>query len=1659
MEWFDPPSGQVGRIEANLAALRVLRGEDGPGDGWLGEEDRKLLARWSGWGAVPQVFDPAHDLCGRYSGEMRELMSDDEYGEARLSTINAHYTSPEIAGHLWELLGLLGGARPGEKYLEPGCGHGVFMSAAPEGVEVVGVEREPLTAAICEKLHPSHTVVRTELERFSGGGFDGAVGNVPFSKVAPFDSRLGMGRDLALHNYALAKALDSAKAGGLVVAITSRFTMDAGGEGQRRELARWGQFLGSIRLPTGAFRRFAGTDVVVDAVVFARRPSVLSKAPSPEQLAEWGETPWLATKEVGGHQVNEWFLDNPDMVLGEIGTGDGLYGSDDLIVTLDASEDVGDRLAEAVAELGALARPAADAARASRAEVGERSSAVVDVWSPPEGWEAPEWAREGSIFYTGEGFLCIAGGEPMPLDTPVSKAAAKQLRTACELRDATRNLVAAYAANSDDVERLQARLGTAYESALQALNAGKKGDQRVSALNEAHSKSGTRKFKMGGFSFDPDYPLILGLERELPDETWEKAAVFTESTIRPVRHLAAVDSLDDALVESMGRTGGIDLALMREIYPQEWDSGDLVAAGLAFVDPATGALEAAPRYLGGNVRAKLAAAREAAEDDAAFAPNVAALEAVVPPDVQPGEIEARCGTTLLTVEEVTAFVEWAFGPMKDLEVTYTASGGWGISATGPADAYSADYESFGTDAKRPIAVMDIAWSGKTTQVTMMVETIRPDGSIGEKEVGDPVQTQALQEQVDRLHASLNEWMWNDDPERCDRFARRWNEKYRSWRRPEYPAEWVNPPGLAAGRSLYEHQAVAAAHVIAGGDFLLGHAVGGGKTATMGTIATETRRLGIARKPALIVPNHLVAQTAVEVQSWYPEASVLIPTGGSTPDQKDRASFAARCALGDWDLVVLPASFFDMLPVDPAFVRRFITSKMNELRGELDEELANTDRRRKTSTVKRQEQMLLQYEKELNRVTTMKSDDMLLFDDMGIDFLMVDEAHFYKNLEIKSANRELNTQGSKRATSLEMKLAWLRQENPGRAVTVLATGTPVANKLLELAVMARYVMPETLEELGLENFDSFVSTFCRRSSRTEVRPMGRGWCDKERITHLINADELRTILSCRFDIRTAEDLGLARPELVGGQAQQVVVDSYPDLEGFFDQLEERAKNLSPRPGKGEDNMLSIVGDARHASLGLQAVGLPTDARTKVTACAEKVAEVYHANADRLYDLPGGGQTSGAFQLVFCDLTTPGKSGRWSAYEDLRAMMAHHGVPFDKIEFIHDHDGDAKEQLFRRCRRGDVSVLVGSTEKMGTGTNVQSRLVALHHLDFPWRPCDVEQREGRILRPGNQNPEVEIFSYIQKGSGDTFMLETLQRKAEFINSFLSLKSGVRTIEDTDRDSSSVSFADMKAAAFESPLHSRRATIESRLGQLRAAQSAHRSNQARTEMLIEHYHRTAPRLREAADELADQLRGFGPWTRPDDNPFPSWVTEHRGAYEGWDLGDFAAASAHGYYRGTGDGGLASGSFGTLPLAALPPERPTRSRKTGEDPPQRRRWAVGPAAAKLHVEIVYQRYPTQEQLARLPGRIEKLVADQAPAKVEEMRGEADRMDAEAVKAAGYLAPFPDQREMDDLAAELAEVEQLIAAEDGVEIVGPAERDPAVEVEAPASSGVDVGL
>ena len=1442
--------------------MKLLQEVEASG-GVASTEQRQALARWSGWGAAAGVFDRHHKLGKRFLPELEDLLDKREIAAARQSTLNAHYTSPLIAEAIWETATSLG-FRGGD-VIEPGCGPGVFFAAAPgdRPVRMTGVELDPTTARICSAAHPEHTVVTAAMQSYRGKGFGLAVGNVPFADVTVRDATIsGKNAPMALHNYCLAKSLSALAPGGLLIAVTSRYTMDAISPAQRKQLSRWGKFLGAVRLPAETFQSHSGTSVVTDIVAFQRRPEPLDLEGLPAE--GWWRTAEHVTEDGTEYRRNRWYDLNPDLVLGTVETG-GLYGGDEITLTSDAD------LTKAIpAALNKLARrvylpyPTPDVDT-----VATRTATDAHPRFHP-----PHWAREGSIFADGSGFVQIREGlptqytrrlDPRPKELANASrrekaaelkrrqaAAVTQLRAMCHLRDVARDLIAAEKEHSDTADDLRAELNAAYDTATAAIGG---------TLIDRDKAGNMRRRLFGGFVDDPDCVFLMGLETEGSDGP-EKGPAFSRRITRPVPAPTDVASLRDAVVQSVGRLGRVDIDFMRSVTPDlAWSPDDLIDQGLAYRDPALAGHDtadkrwiAAPLYLSGDVRAKHATA-EAAAADPKYQANVAALTEVLPKYVPASEITVNCGTTMLTPAEVSEMILSTLGKVNNLNVSWSESGGWGIRGDAPS-AWLRYHTEWGTSEVNAVRVLDAAWSGRQIQV----KKPDPNDPEGKKRILDVAATVAAAEKVDKWHSRLVEWMFDDDTDRSAEMARRWNEKYNRFVAPQFPDEWMsNPPGLSEEfqrLGLYKHQSTAAARIALGDDFLLGHCVGAGKTVAMATGVMEMRRLGVRSKPVVVVPNSVVTQFGVEFLRAFPDAAVLTPPKGESPKKADRQAFASKALWGDWDAVIIPHSFFERIPLRPDTVHRHMEGRLQELREDLERE---NDQRAKegyrdnktTSGEQRSKRTIKQIEKQVARakehmaaLTDAEKDDDVFWEDFGFDYLLVDEAHEFKNLAIKSANREDSFRGVKKAEDLLIKIEVLRRLYPDRGVVTLATGTPVSNKPSELWVMGRFLAPDLLRAAGAYNFDSWAAAYTVKATRLEPAPVGHGFAPRTRVAAYCNVPELRALIDARGDIRTADDLGLARPALKGGTKEERYAKPSPLLNGWMDSLADRAVNSND----DKDAVIALISSARRAALDMSLVGVPVDPDrpSKLFSAASDIADYYHETKDRTYP---GSDKKGTLQLVFCDLGTP-KPDQPSAYGTLRDALAERGVPTGRVEMIHDYDSAAeKNELFSRCREGDVSVVVGSTQKMGMGVNIQDRLGIVWHLTLPWKPAEIEQREGRIRRPGNLNPEVEVVYYVAEGSSDVMQLCLLENKHRFITQFVEARE--RVVDACTTDEKSISYQQMMAFATGDSRALDMARLEGEVANLRRSRSSHRTEVRRAEQMNDLLTGRLRRYREADTE----------------------------------------------------------------------------------------------------------------------------------------------------------------------------------------------------------------
>ena len=1409
------PTGPAAKAAANLAALRVLAELDRD-DRPASAADQQILGRWSSWGSLPGVFDPAERRFDAVRAELAELLDDDGWRAAERTTLNAHYTPLRFARSVWSAAARLG--LDCGRVLEPGCGSGTFLAAAPaDGFDLVGVELDPITARIAAHLHPDARIHNESFAatRYPDGTFDATLGNVPFGKVAlsdPVHNRSGH----SIHNHFLIKSLRLTRPGGLVACFTSRFTLDARSPAARREIAELADLLGAVRLPEGAFRGVAGTDTVIDLLVLRRRePGRPAAGVSFEQAVD------LATPD-GPVTANQLFAEHPGWVLGDLRAVNGQYHQRDLTVRPDNHTPIGEQLdraldgivaAAGLAGLGVTARPDPPVRTSDHADIAAQT-ALPDL---------RPWHKEGSLLAGGGGFARITGGQPEPFQ-PAPAGAAGELQALIGLRDTLLELFHAQAATWDDTtfEPLRRDLNRRYDNYTRRW--GPLNRFSTARTGRTDPDSGTERLRrivprMGGFRRDPDCHAVFALEHFDPDTgTATKASVFTRRVVAPRQPRLGADSAHDALGICLDTHGRPDLAEIGRLLGVDPPTARARLGPLVFDDPAAGRLATAADYLSGNVRAKLAAARHAAATNPMFAANVAALEAVQPVELTPADIDARPGAPWIDEDDVAAFAQQTLDcPTVIVEhVPLTAT--WTFTAAGGGRNTVAMTSEWGTDRADALHLLDALCNQRA--VTVYDET---DGG---RRVPNPAATIAAREKAEALSDAFAAWMWAD-PDRAERLASRYNDRFNAVVLPAYDGAHLTLPGLAADFAPHPHQRDAVWRIVSEPTVLLAHAVGAGKTATMVIAGMELRRLGLVTKPAYVVANHMLEQFSRELLQLYPQARILVA------DKDDigaaaRKTFVARCATGDWDAIVLTHASFARIPVAADTKARFLQNRVDGLRAAIAASEAGAG-----LSVKRLQQALLREEERHRRLLAEhRRDDGVSFEATGIDYLFVDEAHAYKNLHFPTRIQGVGGDGSERAEDLAMKLGWLRDTHGARVAT-LATATPIANSVAEMFVAQTYLQPDALAAAGIASFDAWAATFGRTVTALELAPDGASYRMHTRFARFANVPELLRLFRAVADVRTTDQLGLSIPDIAGGKPDTVVIAPSDGLTRYVDMLVGRAEAVRNRTVRPEDdNMLKVSGDGRKAALHLRLVGEPADPdHGKLAAAAERIAAIHALTATHRFQLPNGAPSPrpGGLQLVFCDLGTPKADGAWSVYAQLRALLAERGIPAERVAFIHDAANDrAKADLFAACRDGRISVLVGSTEKMGVGTNVQARAVALHHLDCPWRPADIEQREGRLLRQGNQNPAVDVVRYVTEGSFDVYCWQTVERKAGFIHQIMRGDITAREIDDVGDQA--LSFAEVKALATGNPLILERAGLAAEAAKLSRLKAAHHTDQAR-------------------------------------------------------------------------------------------------------------------------------------------------------------------------------------------------------------------------------------
>jgi N12 class adenine-specific DNA methylase len=1369
------------KAQANLAAIRTLKTIEAENRAATAEE-KVVLVKYTGWGAMPNAFEPHPPREWQSAAaELTDVLTAEEYASARASTPNAHYTSPEVIQAIWQAMERLG-LQPGARILEPSMGVGHFFGMMPEGLYAgtrrTGVELDSITARIAVKLYPDSNVHAKGFEdtALPKDFFDAAIGNIPFGNFPVFDPAYRRTPELtrSIHDYFLAKTVDVVRPGGVLALITSRYTMDKQDSAVRRHLAEGAVLLGAVRLPNTTFKANAGTEVTTDILFLQKR------TPEMEPGESWTDLRSIQAAD-GPVQINEYFARHPEMMLGRMKLESARYGmAPALIGELELAD-----LAKAIAHLPA-------------AVYTNRNSREPTLRASFEQVPAAGAVKEGG-FADHNGEIVIRRGDVFePLALPATVRA--RIRGMLQVRDAVREVFRTQLSDASDEAIVDARrhLNRTY-------------DLFVSRFGPLNARENAK-----AFSDDPDLPLLVSLEDFDPEtKRATKTAIFERRTLERYRPVERVETASEALLVSLNETGEINWPRMESLTGKRAPELQNELGSLSYRNPEGGAWETADRYLSGNVRTKLGAAQAAAQLDRAYRRNVEALQAVQPKDLEPGEIEARLGSSWISPSDVRDFVaEMLDVPRSDVKIGYA-----GIIATWTVELdYRAKYvvnntTTHGTARFRASELIEQSLNGRTP-------TAYDEHEDGSRTVNQ-AETIAAREKQQQLKDRFRDWVW-EDRERSERLAKEYNLRFNNLRLRDFGGSHLTLPGMVRTSlrdgDLAPHQKDAVWRILQGGSPLLAHVVGAGKTWTMAAAAMELRRLDLAKKPMFVVPNHLVDQWGAEFLKLYPQARLFV-AGKERFETGKRQQAMARIATGNYDAVIVSHRSFEFLPVSDEYFNRFVEKQVAELDTEigLARESKDDNRRIVKELEKAKKRLVARLKKRADRES---KDRTMAFEELGVDQLFVDEADLYKNLGYvtkMSRIAGLPNSDSNRAFDMFLKIRYLQERGQGRGV-VFATGTPISNTLAEMYTMMRYLAPEMLAERKVEHFDSWAANFAESVTSLELAPDGSGYRMHTRFAKFINLPELLSVFRTVADVQTADMLNLPRPELANGKPAIAAAPASPELKEFIRTLTERAERLKrERVDPSVDNMLKITGEGRKAALDMRLVdpGAEPLVETKTDLAVSHIVNIWRTtHAER------------STQLVFSDLSTPDPD-RFNVYDDVRSKLVKAGIPAGEIAFIHDAETDtAKKLLFDAVNAGRVRVLLGSTEKMGAGTNVQRRLVALHHLDAPWRPRDIEQREGRILRQGNGNKQVQIFRYVTEGSFDAYMWQTLETKARFIQQVMRGETTVRAAEDLE--GGALTYAEIKAIASGNPAVVEKIKIDTEVRKLDQLRAVHANQQ---------------------------------------------------------------------------------------------------------------------------------------------------------------------------------------------------------------------------------------
>ena len=1373
--------GPKAKFKANMEAIRLLK-ELEQEQRLATPEEQEVLSRYVGWGGIPQAFEERNSAWAEEYTQLKGVLTPEEYSAARASTLNAFYTSPTVIKAMYEALGNMG-LKQGN-ILEPSCGVGNFMGLLPESMSAAsmyGVELDPVSGQIAKQLYQKNRIAVQGFEETSypDSFFDCVIGNVPFGAYQVSDRKYDR-YHFMIHDYFIAKSLDLVRPGGVVAVVTSSGTMDKQNPEVRQYFANRADLLGAIRLPNNAFQRNANTSVVADLLFFQKRDRAAITEPDWVQLKTTPE----------GYTVNSYFANHPEMVLGDFTTESTQYGKQEVTVKAKAEADLAEQLKEAVKHIqGTITEQ-----EISDTELEEQ---VVSIPANPD-------IKNFSFALVGEDIYYRENSVMNKMELPV--VTGERVRGMVAIRDATNRLLERQLeeCSDEEVASLQAELNRVYDSftakyGLLSSNANKR-----------------------AFSMDSSYCLLTSLEfLDEKGELKRKADIFTKRTIRRAEPVTSVDTASEALAVSIGEKAKVDIPYMMELTEKTEEEVTEELTGVIFKNPLTDKWEPSDEYLSGNVREKLNIAKQFAENHPEYMVNVQALERVQPKDLDASEIEARLGVTWISPDYITEFMAETFHTPRQhinyerIKVQYAeVTGQWNVKGKNVDSSNNPlSTATYGTQRANAYRLLEDALNLRDTKI---YDTIHD--ADGEHRVLNRKETTLAQQKQELIREEFKEWIFKDMSRR-ETLCKIYNERFNSIRPREYDGSHIQFVGMNPEIKLMEHQKNAVAHILYGNNTLLAHCVGAGKTFQMIAAGMESKRLGLAQKSLYVVPNHLLEQWGSDFLRLYPGANILVATKKDF-EPANRKRFCSRIATGDYDAVIIGHSQFEKIPLSRERQISLLEDQIADITYSIE---AAKEEAGQQYTIKQMEKTKKTLKAKLEKLNDQtRKDDVVTFEQLGVDRLFVDESHFYKNLFLYTKMRNvagISQTDAQKSSDMFMKCRYMDEITGGKGIT-FATGTPVSNSMTELYTIMRYLQYDTLMNMGMGHFDSWAATFGETVTAIELSPEGTGYRAKTRFARFFNLPELISIFKEAADIQTADMLNLPVPE--AEYINEVLKPSEEQkemVEAFSERAEQvRGGAVDPRV----DNMLKITNDGRKCALDQRLLNdmLPDAGESKVNACVENAFQVWE-----------DGKDTQATQLIFCDLSTPKTDGTFNVYDDVRNKLVERGIPKEQIAFIHEYNTEVKKaELFAKVRAGQVRILMGSTPKLGAGTNVQDRLLALHHLDCPWKPSDLEQQEGRILRQGNQNDKVKIFRYVTENTFDSYMWQILENKQKFISQIMTSKSPVRACEDVD--DTALSYAEIKALATGNEYIKEKMDLDVQVSKLKLLKANHTSQIYRLE-----------------------------------------------------------------------------------------------------------------------------------------------------------------------------------------------------------------------------------